>query len=44
MAALEATSKRESKAIPELTSEVTALRKRSDDQRAKLDLVQESDP
>lgn len=42
MAALEATRKREIKAIPELTSEVTALRKRSDDQRATLDLVQDS--
>ena len=42
MASLEATRKREIKAVPELTSEVTALRKRSDDQRAKLDLMQES--
>jgi chromosome segregation ATPase len=42
MAALEATRRREIKAIPELTSEVTALRKQSDDLRAKLDLMQET--
>lgn len=42
MASLEATRKRENKAVPELTSEVTALRKRSDDQRTKLDLMQET--
>lgn len=41
MASLEASRKREIKAFPELTSEVMALRKRSDDQRAKLDLMQE---
>ncbi len=38
MASLEAARKRENKAVPELTSEVTSLRKRSDDQRNKLDL------
>jgi chromosome segregation ATPase len=42
MATQEAIRKRENKAIPELTNEVATLRKRSDDQRAKLDLAQET--
>ena len=42
MATLESTKKRESKTISEMTTDVTALRKRSDDQRAKLDLAQET--
>jgi chromosome segregation ATPase len=42
MAAMDAARKREGKVIPELTGEVSALRKRNDDQRAKLDLMQES--
>ena len=41
MSVLESTKKRESKTISEMTTDVTTLRKRSDDQRAKLDLVQE---
>jgi chromosome segregation ATPase len=42
MATLESTKKRDSKTIAEMLSDVTTLRKRSDDQRAKLDLVQET--
>lgn len=42
MATLESTKKRESKTISEMATDVTALRKRSDDQRAKLDLAQET--
>jgi predicted nucleic acid-binding Zn-ribbon protein len=42
MATLESTKKRESKTISEMTTDVTALRKRSDDQHAKLDLAQET--
>jgi chromosome segregation ATPase len=42
MSILESTRKRESKTISELTSDVTALRKHSDDHRAKLDLNQEA--
>jgi chromosome segregation ATPase len=42
MATLESTKKRDSKTIAEVASDVTTLRKRSDDQRAKLDLAQET--
>jgi predicted nucleic acid-binding Zn-ribbon protein len=42
MASQEAVRRRENKAIPELSSEVATLRKRSDDQRAQLDLLQET--
>jgi chromosome segregation ATPase len=42
MATLESTRKRESKTVSEMTADVTVLRKRSDDQRAKIDLVQEA--
>ena len=41
MTTLESTKKRDSKMISEMATDVTTLRKRSDDQRAKLDLAQE---
>lgn len=41
MVVLQSTRKQESKVISEMVSDVTALRKRNDDQRTRLELIQE---